>query len=208
MCIRDSYNPGIPVAGSTAPLWTFVLAVPAWLGLDPVASAKGLGIALTLAAAVVAGRLAEWLTSSRAAGFFTALAVAVSPRLIWGALSGMEVSLYSFLGVWAVLSYLRALETGAPWWGMLAGLAGATRPEVFVLFPILAADWTVRAARRQLASTSAIRWAAPLLLFAIPAGAFVALNLYASGHPLPLTFYAKSYGMGCLLYTSPSPRDS
>ncbi len=191
-----SYNPGIPVAGSTAPLWTLVLAIPARLGLDPVASAKGLGIALTLAAALVAGRLAEWLTSSRAAGFFTALVLAVSPRLIWGALSGMEVSLYSFLGVWAVLSYLRALDTGAPWWGLLVGLAGATRPEVFVLFPILAADWTVRAARRQLASTSAIRWAAPLLLFAIPAGAFVALNLYASGHPLPLTFYAKSYGMG------------
>ena len=98
----------------------------------------------------MAGRLAEWLTSSRAAGFFTALALAVSPRLIWGALSGMEVSLYSLLGVWAVLSYLRALDTGAPWWGLLVGLAGATRPEVFVLFPILAADWTVRAARRQL----------------------------------------------------------
>ena len=191
-----AYNPGIPVAGSTAPLWTLVLAIPARLGLDPIASAKGLGIALTLAAALVAGRLAEWLTRSRAAGFFTALVLAVSPRLIWGALSGMEVSLYSFLGVWTVLSYLRALETGAPWWGLLAGLAGAARPEVFVLFPILAADWTVRAARRQLASTSALRWAAPFLLFAIPAGAFVALNLYASGHPLPLTFYAKSYGMG------------
>jgi arabinofuranosyltransferase len=191
-----SYNPGIPVGGSTAPLWTVVLAIPARLGLDPVAGAKGLGIVLTLAAALVAGRLAEWLTTSRAAGFFTALALALSPRLIWGALSGMEVSLYSFLGIWAVLSYLRALDTGAPWWGLLAGLAGATRPEVFVLFPILAADWTLRAARRQLVSTSAIRWAAPLLLFAIPAAAFVALNLYTSGHPLPLTFYAKSYGMG------------
>src|SRR6476620_12695634 len=106
-----SYNPGIPVAGSTAPLWTLVLAIPARFGLDPVAGAKGLGIALTLAAALVAGRLAEWLTSSRAAGFFTALVLVVSPRLVWGALSGMEVSLYALLGVWAVLSYLRALET-------------------------------------------------------------------------------------------------
>ena len=115
-----SYNPGIPVAGSTAPLWTLVLAIPARLGLDPVASAKGLGIALTLAAALVAGRLAEWLTSSRAAGFFTALALAVSPRLIWGALSGMECRLL-VPGVWAVLSCLRALDGRA-----MVGTAGGS----------------------------------------------------------------------------------
>ena len=192
-----SYNPGIPVAGSTAPLWTLVLALPARLGFDPVAAAKAIGIALTIAAALVAGRLTEWLTTSRAAGVFTALALALAPRMIWGALSGMEVSLYSFLAIWTVLAYLRALETGAPWWGLLAGLAGAARPEVFVLFPVLAVDWTVRAARRQL-SGGVAQWAAPLLLFVIPAGGFVALNLHASGHPLPLTFYAKSYGMGTM----------
>jgi arabinofuranosyltransferase len=190
-----SYNPGIPVAGSTAPLWTVVLAVPAWIGLAPVPSAKALGIVLTIGSALVGARLTERLTQSRAAGFFTAMALALSPRLIWGALSGMEVSLYSLLAVWSVLSYLRALETGAPWWGLLAGLAGATRPETFVVFPILAIDWTVRAARQQLPG-GRVRWAAPLLLFAIPAAAFVAVNMTGSGHPLPLTFYAKSYGMG------------
>jgi hypothetical protein len=35
-----------------------------------------------------------------------------------------------------------------------------------------------------------------MLFFAIPTAAFVALNFHASGHPLPLTFYAKTYGMG------------
>jgi hypothetical protein len=38
----------------------------------------------------------------------------------------------------------------------------------------------------------------PIGLFAIPAAAFVALNYATSGHPLPLTFYAKTYGMGTL----------
>ena len=192
-----SYNPGIPVAGSTAPLWTLVLAGPARLGLDPVASTKFIGIALTIATAILAGRLAEWLTRSRAAGLFTSLALAVTPRMTWGALSGMEVSLYSLLGTWAVLSYLRALESGSPWWGLAAGLAGAARPELFVLFPILAVDWIIRALRGRLATRALARWT-PILLFAIPSGIFVAVNLRASGHPLPMTFYAKSYGMGTL----------
>src|SRR4051812_27049952 len=52
-----SYNPGIPVAGSTAPLWTAVLALPAALHLEPVASSKIVGLALTIVAALLTGEI-------------------------------------------------------------------------------------------------------------------------------------------------------
>jgi arabinofuranosyltransferase len=193
-----SYNPGIPVAGSTAPLWTILLAVPAWFGWDPIVSSKALGLVLTIVTALLAGQLTEWLTRSRGAGLFAALALALSPRMAWGSLSGMEVSLYAALVTGALLAYLRALETGSPWWGLLAGFAGFARPEAFIVFPVLALDWTVRTIRGLLPPPRLLRFALPMMLFAIPTASFVALNFHASGHPLPMTFYAKTYGMGTL----------
>lgn len=191
-----SYNPGIPVAGSTAPLWTLLLAIPAALRFDPVVSTKIIGLALTIVAAWLTGEVTRWLSGSRLAGFYTALVLALSPRVTWGSLSGMEVSLYTALSVATLLAYLRALESGRPWWGLFAGLAGAARPETFIVFPILALDWTIRALRRQLPGRGLFTYFQPLALFAVCAGAFVALNYSTSGHPLPLTFYAKTYGMG------------
>jgi arabinofuranosyltransferase len=193
-----SFNPGIAVAGSTAPLWTLVLAIPAALDLDPIAAPKVLGLVLTIVTALLAGRLTERLTASRRAGFFAALALALSPRLTWGSLSGMEVSLYAALATGTLLAYLRALESGSPWWGLLAGLAGTARPEVFVFFPVLALDWLGRAWSGRLPGQGVMRVLAPLAAFLVPTGAFVWFNLAVSGHPLPLTFYAKTYGMGTL----------
>src|SRR5262245_59945344 len=45
-----SYNPGHPVAGSTAPLWTLLLAAGAWLAGASVTLAKVLGVACALGA--------------------------------------------------------------------------------------------------------------------------------------------------------------
>lgn len=191
-----SYNPGIPVAGSTAPLWTLVLAIPAALRIDPIVSAKVIGLLLTIVTALVTGEVARWLSGSRAAGLYTALVLALSPRMTWGSLSGMEVGLYAALSVGTLLAYLRALESGRPWWGLLAGLAGAARPETFIVFPILAFDWTVRSLRGRLPGSRWLTYLQPFGLFAIAAAAFVGLNYSTSGHPLPLTFYAKTYGMG------------
>ncbi len=47
-----SFNPGVSSSGSSAPLWTLVLAVPLALGLGPLASAKLLGVALVAVTAL------------------------------------------------------------------------------------------------------------------------------------------------------------
>src|ERR1051325_11139025 len=47
-----SYNPGVPVAGSTAPLWTLLLAAGAVVAGPSMALAKTLGIAATVVAGV------------------------------------------------------------------------------------------------------------------------------------------------------------
>ena len=55
-----SYNPGVPVAGSTAPAWTLLLAAAALVGGASLATAKALGVAVTLAAALVVRRAWRW----------------------------------------------------------------------------------------------------------------------------------------------------
>src|SRR5205085_872211 len=54
-----SYNPGVPVAGSTAPLWTLLLAAGVLVAGPSLALAKFVGIAATLAAGVLTRRAAH-----------------------------------------------------------------------------------------------------------------------------------------------------
>ena len=106
-------NPGVPVAGSTAPLWTLLLggssrwarrrlgqgprhrgrAGTAWLAGRP----GGLELDGATGLALVAGVLA-----------------ALAGPLVWGALSGMEVSLAALLVTMGVLAHSRA-GTPAVW---------------------------------------------------------------------------------------------
>ena len=48
-----SYNPGTPVAGSTAPLWTLLLGAVAFVASPSLGMVKAVGIAATVAAALV-----------------------------------------------------------------------------------------------------------------------------------------------------------
>ena len=195
-----SFNPGVPSSGSTAPLWTLALAVPLWLGLEPVAAAKSLGLLFAAVTALAAAALARQLTGSRGAGLLAGVAVALTPRMAWAALSGMEVPLYSGLVTLAVLAYARAAAAGKTGiaWGLLAGLAGWARPETLVVGPLLALDWLWSG--RDAGTGRMLRgWWRPIVAYAIALVAFVGFNEWLGGHPMPNTFYAKAYGMGTAL---------
>jgi arabinofuranosyltransferase len=193
-----SFNPGVSSSGSSAPLWTLVLALPLALGVGPIASAKVLGIILVAVTALSASELARRLSGSPWAGLLAGLAVAVTPRMVWAGLSGMEAPLYTALATLAMVAYGSALDNpraSRGFWGLLAGLAGWARPETFVAAAILAAAWFLGGARDG-ARRLVPGWWRPLLVLAVAMAAFVAFNLYVGGRPLPNTFYAKNYGMG------------
>lgn len=193
-----SFNPGVHSAGSTAPLWTIVLAVPLAAGLDAYWSATIIGTLAAAATAAGATVLVHLLTRSMAGALLGGLAVALSPRMTWASVSGMEVALYAALVTWTFVAYLKAQSSGRAWWGLLAGLAGCARPETFVVAPLLALHWLWRGGRRPNGRLQP-GWWVPLAAFAAVAAGFVCINLYAGGRPLPTTFYAKSYGMGTFL---------
>lgn len=128
-------NPGEPVAASTAPLWTLGLAGLLTLGLPGLAATKGLGVACYVATGLITRRLAAAVGLGPGLALGAGLAVVGLGRLVWGALSGMEVPLAAglvALAAWAVVRD-RPL-VGA----MLLGLATLARPEAGLLVALQA----------------------------------------------------------------------
>ena len=93
-----AFNRHEPSAGSTAPLWTILIAAPIAVGFDPIVSTKVLGTLLTIVAAVLSWLLAWEIAGSLLAAWVAGLAVALSPRMTWAAVSGMDVPFVADVG--------------------------------------------------------------------------------------------------------------
>ncbi|MBI3638073.1 MAG: hypothetical protein HY216_17905, partial [Candidatus Rokubacteria bacterium] len=130
-----SYNPGTPVAGSTAPLWTLLVAATAAIAGPSVLAVKTLGVVLTAVAGVLTRRAAAAAGAPRAIALAAGIALVWAGPVAWGALSGMEVPLAALLVAGALLAHVedRALATA-----VLAALAVLARPEALLLVPLFA----------------------------------------------------------------------
>lgn len=176
-----SYNPGHPVAGSTAPLWTLLLAAGAVLAGASVALAKGLGIACALGAAVLTRRAALAWGAPREVALVAGAALLWSGPITWGALSGMEVALAALLATASLLAHAsdRCWLTAA-----LAGLAVTARPEAALLIPLLVLSRPPTAARL----------AAFVLIPLVVVAPMIAFSYATVGAPYPATAAAKVEG--------------
>jgi hypothetical protein len=175
------YNPGQPVAGSTAPLWTLLLAAAfAIAGASP-AVAKTLGVAMAIAAGLVTRRAALAAGASAPAALAAAVGLTWTGALAWGALSGMEVSLAALLVAAALWSHARE-RTG--WTAVLAALAVLARPEAVVLLALLALARPLDLRRLALFLAAAV----------LIVGPAVAFNVATTGAPVPATASAKVEG--------------
>ena len=176
-----AYNPGRPVAGSTAPLWTLLLAAGVLVGGASVATAKALGIACALGAAVLTRRAAQAWGAPPGAAVVAGVALLWAGPVVWGALSGMEVTLAALLVAAALVAHAaeRAWLTAA-----LAGLAVTARPEAALLIPFLLLS-------RPLVPG---RLAAFVLVPAVVIAPMVAFSCATVGAPYPATAAAKVEG--------------
>jgi hypothetical protein len=180
------YTPGnAPTTGATSLAWPLLLAPPHLMHLDPalcIAWALGLGIVGYALSALLLARIGTRLGGGVGGGLAVLLFV-MSPFLLWGYLSGMEIALYGTVLLASFLAYLRERDAARfpslRWW--LFALAVA-RPEGAVLagvFGLLMIVDRRRAARRAGAGGSGLAWSA-LLPFAAAALPFV-ITLLISG---------------------------
>ncbi len=184
-----AFVPGEPSGGSTAPLWTALLAVGFWLRLSPYVWTYLLGaVLLWLLAFQMEVYLRRLVETYRSAIPWAGLFIVFEWHLGWAAFSGMETLLHALL-IFQVLAGL----TGAGrrrWLGMgvLSGVSVWTRPDgVTLLGPLLfAALLTEDGWRRRLRAVGST-----LFGFGLFFTLYLLFNLTLAGAMMPTTFYAK-----------------
>ncbi len=176
-------NRGEPIAVSTAPLWSLALAGLLALGVPGLAAAKALGLACWAATGLVTRRLAEAVGLPPGLALGAGLAVVGLSRLVWGALSGMEVPLAAL----AVAAAAWAIARNRPDLGAVGlGVAALARPEAALLAALHALD-----------PLGAGRWPAALrraTLSGLVIAPALAFNLATGGRLVPVSVAAKVEG--------------
>ncbi len=205
-----SFTPGQPSTGSTAPLWTLLLALGYLLGIPFRLWTYGLGALTLVGTALLAARMGRHLFPDYPpAPWIAGLFCAVEWHLVWAAASGMETALFTFFSLLFLERALlwtttpgrrrrRGMGSGQPQrrssssprgLPLLGGLLILIRPEGIglVALVVLLLAWTQWRQRRPL-GRPLLTFAAILVLVLSP---YLLFNLWVTGRPWPNTFYAK-----------------
>jgi len=182
------FNPGTPVAGSTSPLWTAILATVHLLfddTADIVVAAKVVGVALLAAASALCYLITKNLTSSRAAALVAGTFLGTNCFQSFGAVSGMEVPLYLMLTMLAVhLATRKRSSTNDLALGAVLAASVYARPECMLLFGFLVLDLIIKKQYRSIILVT--------IVYAALLAPYFLLNQSLSGAILPMTFHAKA----------------
>ncbi len=183
---------GDRVLGLTGELLGLLEALGAWVGLSPVACAKGIGMASLLVAGPLILACARVLRAPYPAGAIAAVVYLLVGEHVAHVPSGLETELYAALSLATALAFAKALTSGRPGWlGPVALLLTLARPEGLAVGPILfvvAASAQPRA-RRPFLRAFALGYILPV--------AFVAAARVLYFHALlPNTFAAKLDPLG------------
>ncbi len=173
-----AFNPDEPVAGSTGPLYTFVLAFFYLLFREVIWSGKVFGMVCQIGAAVALYATVQALVPGRRVLALAAgVLMATAPALVWASLSGMEISFYLLLVCVGLYFYVRGRSVAA----VLVWAVGVwLRPDGLFLVALGIIGPPREAMKRALA-------AAPIVL------AFLVFNHAVGGHWMPQTVGVKAH---------------
>lgn len=183
-----SFRTGVPSAGSTAPLWSALLAIGFLLNLEPYIWTYFLGLLTMLFLSVICEIATRRLVSTYASQIpWVGLFVIFEWHLLWAAMSGMETLFHALIAT-AVLSALMMNSRRYLALGLLTGLSVWVRPDGLTLLgplvlAVLLNEKDLSAKLRGLFRVL-IGFGGVFLLYLF-------FNLLIGGTPMPNTFYAK-----------------
>lgn len=189
-----SYNPGAFVTGSTAPLWTALLAVLFLLPGSVLVWTKLLGVLLYLAGIDATWRLSRELGLGEGLSALASGLTLATSWLVWSALSGMEIPLFILLSLWGMILHLRErADPGRPPLSLaVLAVAVLARPEGVLLLLLAFLDRLLVFGEGSRPSIRALLTGAGLAACAL-AGSFLFYG-WAGGSVLPTTYAAKGGG--------------
>ncbi|HEY3567346.1 MAG TPA: hypothetical protein VGP73_05370 [Thermoanaerobaculia bacterium] len=198
-----SYNPGEFVTGSTAPLWTALLAVLFLLPGSVLFWTKLLGVLLYLAGIDATWRLSRELDLGEGLSALASALTLATSWLVWSALSGMEIPLFILLSLWGMILHLRerADPERPPLSLAVLAVAVLARPEGVLLLLLAFLDRLLVFEGGPMHSETT-RWRHPSfrvlltgagLAACAVAGSFLFYG-WAGGSVLPTTYAAKGGG--------------
>lgn len=185
---RWAYVEGVTSAGSTAPLWTLLLAVGYLLRIPYLFWAYFWGGVSLWATAVYGACLIETLYPEKN-GVWAGLLLLGTWPLVWAAASGMETMLFTALALAVLVGYLQEMPLSRL--GVLSGLLILTRPDGVVLLLLVALAFALQ--RRW---QDGLIWGITAVCITIP---YFAFNFFTTGNIWPNTFYAKQAEYAVLL---------
>lgn len=105
-----SFNPGHPIAASTAPLWTILLAFSYKLGGNLIFSAYFWGVAFFFATCFLVYKLVFLINKNFLLATVSTIVTALCPWLTWSALSGMEIMFSATLLLSTIYLHIRFIH--------------------------------------------------------------------------------------------------
>ncbi|MEW5869527.1 MAG: hypothetical protein AB1894_09645 [Chloroflexota bacterium] len=183
-----AFLPGKPSAGSTAPLWSSLLAVGYWFRLNPYLFTYLLGGLALFGVALIGGRIfAGYFPGRSKQSMWVSVFLVLEWHLVWAAASGMETLLMAFLILWVMLEVVRPSPRSLIL-GILIGLSMWVRPDgITLLGPAAIAVLISRRSWRERLWGLA-RLCLGILACLLP---YVLFNVWLDGSVWPNTFFAK-----------------
>jgi hypothetical protein len=187
------YNPGVPEAGMSSPLWVILLALPLKLVTSPALAAKSLSIFFGLLASVLAYHVMLDLTDRRELAWGAGLVTALLPNFAYARVSGKEVTLVGSLILLSSWFYLQRRYTA---YGLVIGLSVIARGETAILGILFGGAVLLRKYlnRDHLTVVTGEEFSLGIRLFLpalITGGLWAIYNHTISAQLLPNTYYVK-----------------
>jgi hypothetical protein len=182
-----AFSPDQPSTGSTSPGWTTLLAAGYLFGVSFFAWAYLWGSIFAVATALAAALLSHRYFANFKAAVIVAVICILEWHLAWAALSGMEISLFTFLTLLILLILYR--NPSPVWMGLVIGISFLVRPEAILFVLIYGLKLYVASWRHPKQLFTAIGIFGVVFLMVV--GPWLIFNLRYSGRPLPSTITAK-----------------